>query len=76
VVRAGRVPDGYLARLSAHPVGLVTSFLFLLGAIAAEPRDSFYGCLLLIASYPIYRLARKNTVGIRPLDQPAVAEIE
>jgi basic amino acid/polyamine antiporter, APA family len=51
------------------------SFAFLVGAIAADTRNSLYGSVLLIVSYTIYRLARKNTVGIRPLDQ-AVAEVE
>lgn len=51
------------------------SLAFLLGAIAADMRNSLYGLLLLIVSYPIYRLARKNTVGIQPLDQ-AVPSVE
>jgi len=60
----------------ATGAAVLASFVFLLGAIAAEPRDSFYGCLLLIASYPIYRLARRNALGVRPLAQPAVTNVE
>jgi APA family basic amino acid/polyamine antiporter len=52
------------------------SFAFLLGAIAADTRNSLYGFLLLIVSYPIYRLARKNIVGIQPLDQAVVTSVE
>ena len=36
------------------------SFAFLVGAIAADTRNSLYGCLVLIASYPLYRLVRKS----------------
>jgi basic amino acid/polyamine antiporter, APA family len=52
------------------------SLAFLLGAIAADWRNSLYGLLLLIVSYPIYRLARKNAVGIQPLDQAIAASAE
>ncbi len=48
------------------------SFLFLLGAIAADTRSSLYGCLLLVASYPAYRLARKSAASLRPLAHPPV----
>jgi basic amino acid/polyamine antiporter, APA family len=57
---------------------VLISFAFLLGAIAADTRNSLYGFLLLIISFPIYRVARRNAVGIQPLDQavPASPEIE
>src|SRR5207248_7787495 len=55
---------------------VVFSFAFLLGAIAGDTRNSLYGCLLLIASYPIYRLTRKNTVRIRSLGQVVTASVE
>jgi basic amino acid/polyamine antiporter, APA family len=45
-------------------VAVLDSFAFLVGAIAADTRNSLYGCLVLIASYPLYRLARKsNTIS-------------
>ena len=56
---------------------VLLSLAFLLGVIFADTRNSLYGALLLIFSYPIYRFVRKNTVGIRPPDQAiATAEIE
>jgi APA family basic amino acid/polyamine antiporter len=55
---------------------VLLSFVFLLGAIAADTLNSLYGFLLLIVSYPIYRVAHKNIVGIRPLDQAAAAITE
>jgi basic amino acid/polyamine antiporter, APA family len=55
---------------------VVVSFAFLIGAIAADTRNSLYGFLLLIVSYPIYRVAQKNIVGIRPVDQAVVARTE
>ena len=55
---------------------VVFSFAFLLGAIAADTRNSLYGFLLLIASYPIYHLTRKNTVRIRSLGQVVTASAE
>ncbi len=36
------------------------SLAFLVGAIASDTRNSLYGFLVLLASYPIYRLARKR----------------
>lgn len=36
------------------------SLAFLVGAIASDTRNSLYGLLVLLASYPIYRLARKS----------------
>lgn len=48
------------------------SFAFLVGTIAADTRNSLYGFLLLIVSYPVYRLARKNTLRMQVLDQPAL----
>jgi APA family basic amino acid/polyamine antiporter len=45
------------------------SFAFLLGAIATDTRNSLYGIFLVIGSYPIYRLARKDTLVVQPLEQ-------
>ena len=45
------------------------SSAFLLGAIAADTRNSLYGLLLLIVSYPIYRLVSKNAIGVGLHDQ-------
>jgi basic amino acid/polyamine antiporter, APA family len=36
------------------------SLIFLIGAIASDTRNSFYSILILLASYPIYRLAQKK----------------
>jgi APA family basic amino acid/polyamine antiporter len=49
---------------------VLLSVVFLFGAIAADMRNSLYAFCLLLFSYPIYRLARKNTVKIQspPLD--------
>lgn len=55
---------------------VLVSFAFLLGAIVSDTRNSLYGVLLLLASYPIYRLARKKTSRIQSLDQTTSAEIE
>jgi basic amino acid/polyamine antiporter, APA family len=52
------------------------SFAFLLGAIATDMRNSLYGALLLLVSYPIYRLAPRNALGVRPLAQPVVTSVE
>jgi len=38
------------------------SLAFLAGAIVSDTRNSLYGFLILLASYPIYRLARKRVV--------------
>jgi len=38
------------------------SFAFLVGAVAADTRNSVYGCLVIIASYPLYRSLRKKAV--------------
>ena len=46
---------------------VLLSVVFLFGAIAADMRNSLYAFCLLVFSYPIYRLARKNTVKIQPL---------
>jgi APA family basic amino acid/polyamine antiporter len=43
-------------------VAVLGSVAFLFGSIAADTRNSLYGCLVLIASYPVYRLARRNVV--------------
>jgi APA family basic amino acid/polyamine antiporter len=39
------------------------SLAFLAGAIVSDTRNSLYGFLILLASYPIYRLARKRVVS-------------
>jgi APA family basic amino acid/polyamine antiporter len=39
---------------------IVGSLAFLLGAMASDTRNTLYGSLILLASYPIYRLARKR----------------
>ncbi len=44
------------------------SFTFLVGVIAVDTRNSLYGCLVLIGSYPVYRLARRNTTISRPFN--------
>jgi len=36
------------------------SLAFLVGTVAADTRNTLYGCQILIASYPLYRLARKH----------------
>jgi len=46
-------------------VAVLGSVAFLVGSVAAATRNSLYGCLVLIASYPVYRLARRNVL-IRP----------
>ncbi len=38
------------------------SLAFLAGAIVSDTRNSLYGFLILLGSYPIYRLARKRVV--------------
>jgi len=43
-------------------VAVFGSVAFLFGSIAADTRNSLYGCLVLIASYPVYRLARRNVI--------------
>lgn len=54
-------PRPYLA--FGHPwttgAAMVGSMLFLAGVIAADTRNTLYGCGVLIASYPIYRLGRR-----------------
>lgn len=51
-------------RAFGHPwttaVAVIGSVLFLAGVVAADTRNTLYGCGVLIASYPIYRLRRKN----------------
>lgn len=39
------------------------SLAFLAGAIVGDTRNSLYGFLILLASYPIYRLTRKRVVS-------------
>jgi APA family basic amino acid/polyamine antiporter len=39
---------------------IVGSLAFLLGAMASDTRNTLYGSLILLASYPVYRLARKR----------------
>jgi APA family basic amino acid/polyamine antiporter len=53
-------------------VAVLGSFAFLFGAIAGDTRNSLYGCLVLIASYPVYRLARKGVASLRPLPEGPV----
>jgi APA family basic amino acid/polyamine antiporter len=43
------------------------SFAFLVGVFAVDTRNSLYGCLVLIASYPVYRFARRNAAISGPL---------
>jgi amino acid transporter len=43
-------------------VALVGSIIFLIGAVASDPRTSFYAIALLIVSYPIFRLVRTKIV--------------
>ena len=50
-------------RAFGHPwttaVAVIGSALFLVGVVAADTRNTLYGCVVLIASYPIYRLERR-----------------
>jgi len=41
-------------------VAVLGSVAFLFGSISADRRNSLYGCLVIVASYPVYRLARRN----------------
>ncbi len=41
-------------------VAVFGSAAFLFGSIAADKHNSLYGCLVIVASYPVYRLARRN----------------
>ncbi len=43
-------------------VAVLGSLAFLFGSIAADKRNSLYGCLVIVASYPVYRLARRNVL--------------
>ena len=43
-------------------VAVLGSLAFLLGSIAADTRNSLYGCWVIIASYPVYRLARRHVL--------------
>ena len=43
-------------------VAVLGSLACLLGSIAADTRNSLYGCLVIIASYPVYRLARRHVL--------------
>lgn len=55
---------------------VLISLAFLVGVIAADTRNSIYGALLLVVSYPIYRLARRNILRIQPLDRAVATSIE
>lgn len=44
-------------------LALLGSVLFLLGAIASDPHGSFYAGLLLVISYPVFRLGKALGVG-------------
>ncbi len=48
-------------------IAVIGSVAFLVGSIAADARNSLYGCLVLIASYPVYRVARRNALIIPAL---------
>lgn len=65
--REPNTPRPYLA--FGHPwttaVAVIGSVLFLVGVIAADTRNTFYGCLVLIASYPVYRLGRRAFSEVR-----------
>jgi len=41
-------------------VAVLGSVAFLFGSIGADKGDSLYGCVIILASYPVYRLARRN----------------
>src|SRR6266550_9378595 len=43
-------------------VAVLGSVAFLFGSIAADKHNSLYGCLVIVASYPVYRLARRNVL--------------
>ncbi len=51
-------------RAFGHPwttaVVVIGSLLFLVGVVAADTRNTLYGCMVLIASYPIYLLGRRH----------------
>ena len=51
-------------RAFAHPwttaAAVIGSLLYLAGVVAADTRNTLYGSIVLIASYPAYRLLRKN----------------
>jgi basic amino acid/polyamine antiporter, APA family len=59
--REPNTPRPYLA--FGHPwttgAAMIGSLLLLAGVIAADTRNTLYGCGVLIASYPIYRLGRR-----------------
>jgi APA family basic amino acid/polyamine antiporter len=65
--REPNTPRPYLA--FGHPwttgAAMIGSLLFLAGVIAADTRNTLYGCGILIASYPIYRLGRRAISPIR-----------
>ena len=48
---------GYPWTTAAAVIGSVA---FLIGAVASDTRNSTYGVVVLLASYPIYRLAQKK----------------
>jgi APA family basic amino acid/polyamine antiporter len=60
-------------RAFGYPVttgaAVVVSFAFLIGAIAADTRNSLYGLVLVIISYPLYRIAKKNVISSQPLEK-------
>ena len=65
-----REPDTARPYLAfGHPwttgAAVVGSLLFLAGVIAADTRNTLYGCGVLIASYPIYRLGRRAISPIK-----------
>ena len=46
----------------------IGSVLYLTGVVAADTRNTLYGCVVLIASYPIYRLLRGTLRRLRPTE--------
>jgi APA family basic amino acid/polyamine antiporter len=62
--REPAMPRSYRAR--GYPwttaAAVAGSLAFLAGAIVSDTRNSVYGFLILLGSYPIYRLARKRVI--------------
>ena len=55
---------GYLWTTAAAVLG---SLAFLVGVIAVDTRNSLCGCLVPIASYPVYPFARRNAAIAIPV---------
>lgn len=62
VLRLRQPAAGRPFRVPAYPVptllALAASVAFLAGAVISDPANSIYALLLLVASYPVYRLRR------------------